>query len=142
MCISFKKSHVRKSCIFTALQMGSQIKQKHKKDVEGVVFLWLLSTCQTIKTVMNYTLLYKILLSEAKLKFVVLKVSRQIFSLRKNFFLVFYQERIKISCWIQRFNFYWITYKLYHRKHLLAKLTWGYLENALELVFTTRSVMF
>lgn len=35
-----------------------------------------LSACQKIKTVMNYTLLYKILLSEAKFKFVLLKIQK------------------------------------------------------------------
>lgn len=115
--------------VLTALQMGSHKKQKQRKDTAGLIPLSLTCTCQTIKTVMNYKLLYKILLSEAKFKFVLIKVNPQIFSLRKKsfLFLVFDQERRKISCWIHRFNFYWIILRSYHRKYFSAKLTKGYL---------------
>ena len=37
-------------------------KQKHNNKAEGIIYLSLICTCQKIKTVMNYTLLYKILL--------------------------------------------------------------------------------
>lgn len=60
--------------------MGTQSKR-------WALFILTMSLCQKIKTMMNYTLLYKILLSETKFKFVLLKIQIK-FLLKKKFHLV------------------------------------------------------
>lgn len=54
-------------------EMGTQSKG-------WALFIIAMSPCQKIKTVMNYILLYKILLSETKFKFVLLKIQKISFS--------------------------------------------------------------
>lgn len=65
-------------CILRIFKIGwfSSKKKKHNNKAEGIIYLSLICTCQKIKTVMNYTLLYKILLSETKFKCILLKIQK------------------------------------------------------------------
>ena len=93
MCTVLEKPMSEKEVIFFSLftdlysvyiqdfKNGLSSEKWENKKAEGIFYLGLICTCQKIKTVMNYTLPYKILLSEAKSKFVLLKIQKTNFLL-------------------------------------------------------------